>query len=115
MKWVFIAAVVVVVAVLMARSAAGNRIDSQAAQTLVADGAVLLDVRSAGEFSGGHIEGAKNIAVQELAGRLGELPELGRAIVVYCHSGGRSARAASILRAKGYSAVHDLGPKSAWR
>lgn len=114
MNWVFIVGVVVVVAVLIMRFGAGKRIDSEAAHALVTAGAILLDVRSAGEFAGGHIDGAMNVPVQDLAGRLGDLPELERPIVVYCQSGARSARAAAVLRAKGYTAVHNLGPKSAW-
>jgi len=79
------------------------------------DGGLLLDVRSPGEFSGGHIEGALNIPVGNLQSRLSELGPEDRAIVVYCASGGRSARAAKVLRAKGFNEVHDLGSISNWK
>ncbi|HJK91109.1 MAG TPA: rhodanese-like domain-containing protein [Polyangiaceae bacterium LLY-WYZ-15_(1-7)] len=82
------------------------------AEAMVQEGAILLDVRTPGEFQGGHIEGARNIPVQELSARLGELEE-GADVVVYCRSGARSARAAGMLRERGHE-VLDLGAMSSW-
>lgn len=98
--------------VLRAFVAWRSRISGADARALVNDGALLLDVRSEAEFGAGGLPGARNIPVQALASRLDELEE-GRPIVVYCASGMRSGRAASLLRAKGYDA-HDLGPARAW-
>lgn len=92
--------------------AARNRIAPDAARAKVKDGAVLLDVRTQGEFSAGAIPGAKNIPVQALASRLGELPK-DKAIVVYCASGMRSASALGLLKKNGFDA-YDLGPASRW-
>ncbi len=78
----------------------------------VAEGALLLDVRTAEEFASDHVPGAKNIPVQELAARAGELREA-RRVVVYCRSGARSATAARILREQGQD-VLDVGPMSAY-
>ncbi len=83
------------------------------ARALVDKGATLVDVRSAGEFASGHVEGATNIPVGELASRLDELPS-DKPVVVYCASGIRSARAKALLVARGYAEVHNLGPMSAW-
>jgi rhodanese-related sulfurtransferase len=83
------------------------------AHRLVQAGAVLLDVRSAAEFSDAHLPGAVNIPVGELAARVGELKGA-RAVVVYCHSGARAARAASVLEEAGLTAIANLGPMSAW-
>ena len=83
------------------------------ARRLVAGGARLLDVRSPGEFASGHIEGAVNIPVDELGRRLGELQKDG-AVVVYCQSGMRSARARRLLEEHGFAQVHDLGGISRW-
>lgn len=77
------------------------------ARALVDRGATLLDVRTWPEWERGHLEGAMLIPVQELTSRLAELPR-DRAVVVYCASGRRSARAAEMLRRAGYEA-HDLG------
>lgn len=82
------------------------------ARRLVEAGATLLDVRTVEEFGDGHLPGAVNIPVDELAARLGEVPEQ-RPVVVYCRSGNRSARAAKVLVEKGYQ-VRDLGPMDAW-
>lgn len=84
------------------------------ARTLVANGARLVDVRTTSEFASGHLEGAVNVPVQDLERRLAELEPRDRPIVLYCRSGNRSARAARVLRDAGFTAVHDLGPMSAW-
>ena len=89
------------------------RIRAGEAKRLVADGATLVDVRSEGEFERGHIDGARNIPVQEIAARSSELPR-GKPVVVYCASGMRSAMAASALRRAGFETVVNLGPMSAW-
>ena len=103
------------VALLVVRQvlAARNRIAGPVARAKVAAGALLLDVRSEMEFRGGAIPGAKNIPVQSLSGRVGEL-DRGRPVVVYCASGMRSASAVSLLKRNGFTEVHDLGPASAW-
>lgn len=81
------------------------------AKAKVAAGATLLDVRTREEFASGHVKGARNIPVQELATRIGEVPR--GAVVVYCRSGGRSASAAAMLKSQGYD-VTDVGPMPGW-
>lgn len=83
------------------------------AKQWVAEGAHLVDVRSKGEFEGGHLEGAKNIPLSELTARLRELDKR-KKVVVYCLSGARSAQAATVLKANGFEAVLNLGPMAAW-
>jgi phage shock protein E len=90
-----------------------NRVDGAEARRLVGGGALLLDVRTPAEFAGKHVDGALNIPVQVLGQRLGDVGSKDRPIVVYCQSGGRSARAAVELRAAGYT-VHDLGGIGNW-
>ena len=90
----------------------GKRITGADARAKVAEGALLLDVRTAAEFRSAALSGAKNIPVQSLDARASEL-EAGRPIVVYCRSGARSSRAASLLRKRGFE-VHDLGSIGAW-
>ena len=89
------------------------RVTGAEAKKLVAGGALLLDVRTPEEYSGGHVEGAVNIPVQTLGQRLGEVGPKEREVVVYCQMGGRSARAAAQLRDAGYK-VHDLGGMASW-
>lgn len=84
------------------------------ARRLVQGGAKLVDVRSPDEFAGGHIEGAVNIPVQELDGRMSELGPKDTTVIVYCRSGARSAHAARMLKSAGYGAVHNLGAMGRW-
>jgi phage shock protein E len=84
------------------------------AHQIVESGARLIDVRTAEEFSAGHIEGAVNIPVQELPARIGELGAKNDPIVVYCRSGARSGSAKRMLESAGYTKVFDLGPMSRW-
>ena len=83
------------------------------AKQLVASGAALIDVRSPGEFSSGHITGAKNVPVGDLARRASEIPKE-KDVIVYCASGMRSASAARTLKGLGFGKVHDLGAMSRW-
>ena len=75
---------------------------------------VLIDVRRPDEFATGHIANAINIPVENLADRLAEIPH-DKPIVVYCHSGNRSGKAASTLSQAGYTQVYDIrGGLNAW-
>lgn len=114
MNHVFVAVLISIVTFFALRMffAMRSRISGSDARALVEQGALLLDVRTQGEFASGALPGATNIPVQELARRVGEVPKA-RPVVVYCASGMRSARAAALLRRHGIDA-HDLGPKHAW-
>lgn len=81
-------------------------------RALVRDGATLVDVRTPEEYRAGHVQGARNLPVQELAARVAEIPR-GRPVVLYCRSGARSASAAQLLTQRGYEVV-DIGPMQAW-
>ncbi len=68
----------------------------------------LLDVRTAGEYGGGHIDGFRNIPVDELRERLDEV-EPGKPVYVICQSGLRSYIACRILAGYGYEAYNFSG------
>ncbi len=68
---------------------------------------VILDVRTVAEFNDGHIEGAINIPVDELSGRLSELDK-SKELLVYCRTGNRSATAVSILENAGYTKIFHM-------
>ena len=79
------------------------------ADSLPRDGSVtLLDTRTAGEYRRGHIEGFRNIPVDELRQRLGEL-ESGKPVYVICQSGLRSYIAVRILEGSGFEAYNFAG------
>ncbi|MDP1727958.1 MAG: rhodanese-like domain-containing protein [Bacteroidota bacterium] len=76
---------------------------------LVKQGAIILDVRSKGEYAGGHIKGSINISVDALANNLGKLKDKNKPIITCCASGMRSASAKGILKSNGYTEVHNGG------
>jgi rhodanese-related sulfurtransferase len=107
-------AAIVLVAALGAGIFVWMRSTSAAAHEMVAQGGVLVDVRSPEEFAAGHLPGAINIPVGEVRARASEIGTRDRPVVTYCRSGGRSARAAATLRELGFERVLNLGPKAAW-
>lgn len=82
---------------------------------LVKQGAIILDVRSKGEYAGGHIKGSMNISVDQLQNNLGKLKDKNQPIITCCASGMRSASAKSILKANGFSQVYNGGGWSSLR
>ena len=70
--------------------------------------AVLLDVRTVGEFSRGHIDGFKNIPVDELRERINEI-EKGKPVYLICQSGLRSYIASRILEGNSYETYNFSG------
>lgn len=77
---------------------------------LVKKGAVIVDVRSVGEFKSGHIKGSKNIPLQELSTKINKIKK-GQTIILCCASGARSGSALGMVRAKGFEAFNGGG----WR
>ena len=76
---------------------------------LVKNGAIVLDVRSKGEFAGGHIKGSINIPVDLLRSNLAKLKDKNKPIITCCASGMRSATAKAVLRSSGYLEVYNGG------
>jgi rhodanese-related sulfurtransferase len=77
-------------------------------QALRAKGALILDVRTPGEYAQGHVDGSRNIPLGELAGRLSELNK-DTPILACCASGMRSGQAVAMLRRAGFAEVHNAG------
>ena len=75
---------------------------------------VVIDVRNETEHAAGHLPSGVNIPLSHLEERIAEIP-LGRAVVVHCEGGYRSAIAASLLQKLGVKDVHDMvGGYKAW-
>jgi DMSO/TMAO reductase YedYZ molybdopterin-dependent catalytic subunit/glyoxylase-like metal-dependent hydrolase (beta-lactamase superfamily II) len=89
------------------------QVSARAAVSLLAEGAVLLDVREPAEWRSGHAPQAMLIPMGEVQARRRELPGAQRIIVV-CRSGGRSAAITGTLRTHGYDAVNLTGGMCAW-
>lgn len=78
-------------------------------------GTQLLDVRTVDEYRNIRIPGSRLIPLDQLQARAGaDLPDKEVPIVVYCHSGGRSAQAAKLLASLGYAKVYDMGGIMNW-
>lgn len=69
-------------------------------------GAVIIDVRTPGEFSSDHVKGSKNIPLQSIRGEVDKIRKMNKPVVVCCASGMRSAQAASILNKAGIETVN---------
>ncbi len=78
---------------------------------------VVLDVRTASEFSEGHLAGAVNIdqSQGDFAEKVREAVTPGKTLAVYCRSGRRSANAAGKLADNGYRCVNLVGGIIAWK
>ena len=69
--------------------------------SLIRNGAVIIDVRTAGEFKDGHIRGSRNIPLDSIESRLEEIKKLQKPVITVCRSGARSNMARSILASGG--------------
>ncbi|WP_043023840.1 rhodanese-like domain-containing protein [Fluviicola taffensis] len=76
---------------------------------LVKNGAIILDVRTKGEYAAGHINGSLNISLDSLGSNLNRLKDKDKPIITCCASGMRSASAKNILKSNGYTQVHNGG------
>ena len=79
-------------------------------QQLVAEGAVVIDVRSPGEYRSGHAPGSINVPLDKLSDYTQKLKNKDMVIITCCASGMRSASAKSTLINAGYKNVYNGGP-----
>ena len=87
---------------------------------LAKKGALIIDVRSAQEYTSGHAEGAKNKVHKEILSKKSEIEaltqnDLSKTIIVYCASGRRSSLAKKDLQSLGYTHVVNHGGFSSWK
>ena len=77
-------------------------------------GAVLLDVRTPGEYRNGHIPGSQNVSLQTIDRVDSVAQNKDTALYVYCQSGARSRQAAGLLKQMGYTNVNNIGGIAAY-
>ena len=75
---------------------------------LLANGGIILDVRTKGEFGGGNIKGSKNVPLDSLSSYLGKLDK-NTPIITCCASGIRSGAAKNLLKSNGFKQVYNGG------
>ena len=82
----------------------------------IENGALVIDVRSADEFEGGHLDGAINIVytdTEALADAIGA--DQARSVVLYCGSGRRASLAQSALEERGFTGIFNASGLGALR
>ncbi len=84
----------------------GKQEESQDLNALMERGAVILDVRTPGEFNTGHVVGSKNIPLDSIAASIDELKTMNVPIITCCASGMRSGVAANQLKSVGIESVN---------
>ncbi|WP_077034199.1 rhodanese-like domain-containing protein [Pelomonas sp. KK5] len=102
---------------VVSRGTAGPGVDTaEAVRLMNREKAVLIDVREAEEYAGGHVAGSRNIPLAALEGSKSLPSNKTLPIVLVCQTGARAGRAAGILRKLGYESVQSLaGGFNAWR
>lgn len=75
---------------------------------LMREGAIIVDVRTKGEYSSGHIKGSKNIPLDVLSSQMNSLDKT-KPVITCCASGMRSGAAKGILKSKGFTKVFNGG------
>jgi rhodanese-related sulfurtransferase len=90
-----------------------NDIDPAEVDRLVAEGALLLDVREDDEWAAGHAPSAVHLPMGQVVDRMGELAA-GRTIVCMCRAGGRSQSVALRLAGSGFDVRNAVGGMQAW-
>lgn len=71
---------------------------------------IWIDVRTPKEFDGGHLEGAHNVPVEQIAGQISTLvPNKDTPVMLYCRSGRRAEQARKLLQQQGYTHVENKG------
>jgi rhodanese-related sulfurtransferase len=83
--------------------------DNSAILQAMEKGAVIIDVRNPNEFRQGHIQGSKNIPVNEIRSKVEMIRKWNKPVITVCLSGGRSAAAKSVLSSAGIE-VYNGGP-----
>jgi phage shock protein E len=68
---------------------------------LLSKGAMIVDVRTPEEYKAGHIDGARNIPLDQIKTKVPELKKTGKPVITCCRSGSRSGMAKSQLAAAG--------------
>ncbi|HLP77755.1 MAG TPA: rhodanese-like domain-containing protein [Candidatus Paceibacterota bacterium] len=109
MDWTIaiVAAVAVIIFLLIKRM---SFVSEETARQHLANGALVIDVRSPEEFRGGNVRGAINIPLGDLvAGVPRRVKEKNQVLLVHCLSGGRSGVAQQQLKGMGYTNVFNLG------
>ena len=73
---------------------------------LIANGALVIDVRTPGEFYEGHYPGSENISLDSIMSSLKDIQRRQKPVITVCRSGARSSAAAAMLKKAGFQAYN---------
>jgi phage shock protein E len=109
MNWIALLVVVLICSAFFLMKHLGQ-ISAKGAHALLRDGAMVIDVRTAGEFVSGHLPIAVNLPLNEIETEIARcVRHKDQVMLLHCHSGVRSGIALKKLKALGYLNVHNLG------
>lgn len=109
MSWAFLLILAVVVVVVFTVKGSGQ-ISVKDAQADLKNGALVIDVRTPGEFNARHLPQAINIPLGEIGTALPQrVTNKNQVLLLHCASGARSAQAKSVLNKLGYTNAFNLG------
>jgi len=109
MNWIAILIVAAGVAIIFIMKRSGQ-IFAEEAREHLQNGALVIDVRSRGEFNSGHLARAINMPVDEIEAILpGRVPDKNQVLLLHCQSGMRSGMAKKRLNGIGYPNAFNLG------
>jgi phage shock protein E len=83
--------------------------NSALAATVKSNQTVIIDVRTRGEYMGGHVAGSINIPLDEIPQNVQKIKKMGKAVVLCCASGNRSGQATTYLKNQGLENIHNGG------
>ena len=109
MNWYVVAAVILFFVISMVvRASTGLKMEQ--AHELLAQGAIVIDVRSKAEFASRSIDGVINIPLPELQARISKtVPEKNQIVLLHCRSGSRSGHGTRLLKQLRYEETYNLG------
>ncbi|MGO8838455.1 MAG: rhodanese-like domain-containing protein [Limisphaerales bacterium] len=109
MNWRIVLVIGVVMALIIGLKRLGL-VSAKAAQAHLKIGALVIDVRSRGEFNSGHLPTAINIPLDEIATALPRrVKDKNQTLLLHCLSGTRSGMAKGKIKSLGYANVFNLG------
>ena len=92
---------------LLSRLGLGGK--SESIKEFVNKGAIIIDVRTPGEFQGGHLKGSKNIPLNTIGNQIESIKKMNKPVIACCASGMRSSQATSILKSNGIDVINGGG------
>lgn len=92
----------------------GNNINDLVKEARSTKDAVIIDVRTPGEFAQGHIKGALNIPVDQIQKVEQKIKNSDTPLYLYCASGARSGSATRFLQSQGFTNVTNMGGIGSW-